>query len=247
MDPPVSYDGTSMRNETYKVLQAVRQLDPEHDCLLGQYTAGEIDGRAVPGYREEKDVAAGSKTPTFADVRLKIDNWRWAGVPFRLRTGKRLPRRESEITVHFKPTPHLMFPRDDVKGLQNNTLTFRLQPDEGIFHRFLAKQPGPELRLQPVTMQFCYRTAFQIDELPSAYELLLLDEMQGDQTLFPRSDWIYKAWSIVDPIIRSHESADWSGPKPYAAGTWGPPPCDAPPEKLPPCSKAARSAADASG
>ena len=222
MDPPVSYDGLSLRNETFKVLQAVRPLDHAADCVLGQYAAGTIDGQSVPAYRYEPHVAQSSATPTFAALRVLIDNWRWADVPFYLRTGKRLPRRISEIALHFKATPHLMFPLTESGRLQNNTLTFRLQPQEGIFHRFLAKQPGPELRLRPVTMQFRYDAAFGVEELPSAYELLLLDEMQGDQTLFARSDWIYRAWSIVDPLVRRSETAA-SGDLPnYAAGTWGP-------------------------
>lgn len=222
MDPPVSYDGTSLRNETYKVLQAVRPLNLERDCVLGQYGAGTIEGQNVPSYRDEGHVAGDSTTPTFAAIRLSLDNWRWSGVPFYLRTGKRLPRKVTEITVSFKPTPHLMFPLKNPERLQNNTLTFRLQPDEGIFHRFLAKQPGPELTLQPVTMRFRYDAAFGIEELPGAYEWLLLDEMQGDQTLFPRSDWIYKAWSIVDPLVRKQQSQAPRDFPNYAAGAWGP-------------------------
>jgi glucose-6-phosphate 1-dehydrogenase len=227
MDPPVCYDGMSLRNETFKVLQAVRPVDLAADCVLGQYGAGQIDGRQVPGYQDEPHVSHGSATTTFAALRLWIDDWRWAGVPFYLRTGKRLARKVSEITVHFKPTPHLMFSQQDPRPLQTNTLTFRLQPDEGIFHRFLAKQPGPELTLQPVTMRFRYDTAFCIDELPGAYELLLLDEMQGDQTLFPRSDWIYKAWSIVDPVVRWLETNPPHDFPNYAAGVWGPSGADA--------------------
>ncbi len=227
MDPPVLYDGTSLRNETFKVLQAVRPLDLATDCVLGQYGAGQIDGQDVPAYEDEPHVARGSATPTFAALRLWLDNWRWSGVPFYLRTGKRLARKVSEITVHFKPTPHLMFSQQNPRPLQTNTLTFRLQPDEGIFHRFLAKQPGPELTLQPVTMRFRYDTAFCIDDLPGAYELLLLDEMQGDQTLFPRSDWIYKAWSIVDPLIRRQDANPPHDFPNYAAGAWGPAGADA--------------------
>jgi glucose-6-phosphate 1-dehydrogenase len=222
MDPPVSYDAISLRNETFKVLQAVRPLDLARDCVLGQYGAGEIDGHNVPGYRQQEHVDRNSKTPTFAAIRFSLDNWRWSGVPFYLRSGKRLPRKVTEITIHFKPTPHLMFAPKDPARLRSNTLTFRLQPEEGIFHRLLAKQPGPEFTLQPVTMRFCYDAAFGIEELPGAYEWLLLDEMQGDQTLFPRSDWIYKAWSIVDPLVERHESAGDKGFPNYAAGAWGP-------------------------
>lgn len=222
MDPPVSYDGTSLRNETLKVLQSIRPLDYQQDCVIGQYGAGEIEGFAVPGYREEVGVADGSKTPTFVALRLHLDSWRWSDVPFYLRTGKRLPRKLTEISIHFKPTPHLMFPVQPPGQLQHNTLTFRLQPDEGIFHQFLAKQPGPDLCLRPVTMRFHYETAFGIDELPGAYEWLLLDAMHGDQTLFPRSDWIYKAWSIVDSLIRQAETEPPMALPTYAAGTKGP-------------------------
>ena len=221
MDPPVSYDGTSLRNETFKVLQAVRPLTPS-DYVLGQYGAGQVDGQSVPAYGDEEHVARGSNTPTFAALRLHLDNWRWSGVPFHIRTGKRLPHKVSEISIHFKPTPHLMFPTGEPQQLQKNALTFRLQPDEGIFYRFLAKQPGPDLHLQPVTMRFRYDAAFAIDEMPGAYEWLLLDEMQGDQTLFPRSDWIYKAWSIVDPLVQRQEAESNCNFPNYAAGSWGP-------------------------
>ena len=222
MDPPVSYDQRSLRNETFKVLQAIRPLDLQRDCVLGQYGAGKLDGRDVPGYRDEEHVDSQSTAPTFAALRLSLDNWRWSGVPFYLRTGKRLPRKITEITVHFKPTPHCMFARQDAAPLQSNTLTFRLQPEEGISRSFLAKQPGPEFSLKPVTMRFRYDAAFGIEEMPGAYEWLLLDAMQGDQTLFPRSDWVYKAWSIVDPLVRQHEAEAPRDFPNYAAGSWGP-------------------------
>jgi glucose-6-phosphate 1-dehydrogenase len=138
MEPPVAYDGTALRNETAKVLQAVKPPNVRRDGVLGQYGAGESDGQRVRAYREEADVPATSTTPTFAALRLGIDNWRWAGVPFYLRSGKRLPRKLTEISIHFKPTPHLMFPVDDAEHLQRNVLVFRLQPDEGIIHTFLA-------------------------------------------------------------------------------------------------------------
>jgi glucose-6-phosphate 1-dehydrogenase len=222
MEPPVSYDGTSLRNETLKAIQAVRPLDWGQDWVLGQYGAGEVAGRQVRAYRDEKDIPETATTPTFAALRLKLDSWRWAGVPFYLRSGKRLPRKLTEITVHFKPTPHLMFPIEDPQRLQHNILTFRLQPDEGILHTFVAKQPGPDICLRPVTMNFRYDTTFGIEEPPSAYEWLLLDAMQGEQTLFPRSDWIYKAWSIVDPITQHWEAEPPQDLPNYAAGSWGP-------------------------
>jgi glucose-6-phosphate 1-dehydrogenase len=227
MEPPVSYDGLSLRNETFKVLQAVRPVDLHANCLLGQYGAGMIGLRKVRAYRDEQDVANDSTTPTFAALKLTLDNWRWAGVPFYLRTGKRLPRKLTEIIIAFKPTPHLMFPIDMPGPLQNNILTFRLQPAEGILHTFLAKQPGPDICLRPVTMDFCYEKTFGIEEPPSAYEWLLLDVMQGDQTLFARSDWIYRAWSIVDPINARWEAEPATDLPNYAAGSWGPAAADA--------------------
>jgi glucose-6-phosphate 1-dehydrogenase len=151
-----------------------------------------------------------------------LDTWRWAGVPFYLRTGKRLPRKVAEITLQFKPASTPMFPATATGALSGNTLTFRLQPDEGIHHTFAAKQPGPGMCIQPVTMHFCYDAAFGISELPSAYEWLLLDAMHGDQTLFPSADWIYKAWSIVDPLITRWEALPPRHLPNYAAGTWGP-------------------------
>jgi glucose-6-phosphate 1-dehydrogenase len=222
MEPPLSYDGVALRNETVKVLQAVQPIDPQHDCVLGQYGSGAIEGHAVPAYREEDGVPADSTAPTFAALKLTLDNWRWAGVPFYLRTGKRLPQKCSEITVHFKPTPHLMFPAGAGERLHSNVLTFSLQPNEGIVHTFLAKQPGPDVCLRPVTMHFRYDLTFGIERPPSAYEWLLHDAMQGDQTLFARSDWIYTAWLIVDPVIKHWETPAAPGLPLYAAGTWGP-------------------------
>jgi glucose-6-phosphate 1-dehydrogenase len=162
-----------------------------------------------------------STTPTFAALKLTLGNWRWAGVPFYLRTGKRLPQKRTEITIQFKPTPHLMFPNDS-GWLHSNRLTFCLQPNEGIMHTFLAKQPGPDICLRPVTMHFRYDLAFGIKYPPSAYEWLLHDAMQGNQTLFARSDWIYRAWSIVGPVLKHLEETTTPGLSIYPAGTWGP-------------------------
>jgi glucose-6-phosphate 1-dehydrogenase len=228
MEPPVFYDGLSLRNETFKVLQAVHPLDLATDCVLGQYGAGETeDGNWMPAYRDEENVSPASTTPTFAALKLQLMNWRWEGVPFYLRTGKRLAQKLTEITIQFKPTPHVMFPIADHGQLRCNSLTFRLQPGEGIIHTFLAKQPGPDICLQPVRMHFRYDHAFGIETPPSAYEWLLHDAMQGNQTLFPRSDWIYKAWSLVDPLIKRWESNALSDLPLYAAGSWGPAAADA--------------------
>jgi len=221
LEPPVNYD-ESLRSETIKVLDSVCKINIEKDAVLGQYGEGKIKDENVVSYRNEKNVAADSATPTFASFKLMIDNWRWAGVPFYLRTGKRLKRKLTEVTIQFKPTPHLMFPGYKKDGLNRNVLTFRLQPDEGIVYTFMAKQPGAELMLQPVNLNFQYDSAFGISEPPSAYQWLLFDAMKGDQTLFPRADWIYKAWSIVDPVIKKWESKPWIQLPNYSAGTWGP-------------------------
>ena len=221
IEPPVRYDGAGLRDETAKVMQAIRPLDVRKDAVRGQYGPGHMDGKAVPGYRAEKNVASDSNTATFAALRIMIDNWRWAGVPFYLRTGKRLARKVTEVAIHFKPTPHLMFPieQDSSSG---NVLAFRLQPEEGIMQTFVAKQPGPGLCLEPVTMNFRYASAFGIEQLPNAYSWLLHDAMGGDQTLFARADWIYRAWQIVEPVI-AHWTSEVAPDFPnYTAGSWGP-------------------------
>jgi glucose-6-phosphate 1-dehydrogenase len=220
IEPPARFDGNGLRNETVKVLEAVRPLDVANDCVAGQYGSGEGEER-VPGYRSEKNVSEDSRTPTFAALKLNIDNWRWSGVPFYLRTGKRLARKLTEIVIHFKPTPHSMFEDDD--GVPRaSQIAFRLQPEEGIIHSFLGKQPGPGLCIRPVRMNFLYADAFGVEEPPSAYAWLLLDIMHGDQTLFARADWIPRAWSIVDPLVQkwgTHPPADFPN---YRAGSWGP-------------------------
>jgi len=221
IEPPVRYDGAGLRDETAKVMQAIRPLDVRKDAVRGQYGPGHMDGKAVPGYRAEKNVVLESNTATYAALRVMIDNWRWAGVPFYLRTGKRLARKVTEVAIHFKPTPHLMFPieQDSSSG---NVLAFRLQPEEGIMQTFVAKQPGPGLCLEPVTMNFRYASAFGIEQLPNAYSWLLHDAMGGDQTLFARADWIYRAWQIVEPVI-AHWTSEVAPDFPnYTAGSWGP-------------------------
>ena len=221
IEPPVNYDA-SLRSETVKVLNSVCKIDIEKDFVLGQYDKGNINGIEVPAYRDEKNVKIDSHTPTFAAFKIMIDNWRWAGVPFFLRTGKRLKNKLTEVTIQFKPTPHFMFPTHERSEQHKNILTFRLQPNEGIVYTFMAKQPGAELHLKPVNLNFQYDTAFNIAEPPSAYQWLLFDAMKGDQTLFPRGDWIYKAWSIIDPIIKKWESDPWIKLPNYPSGSWGP-------------------------
>ena len=221
IEPPNRFDGASLRDETVKVLEAIA---PPGDTSVagGQYGPGVVNGAKLLGYREEAGVTPGSRTRTFAALKLEIDNWRWAGVPFYLRTGKRLARRLTEVVIQFKPTPHLMFPVDRGQ-MHSNVLLFRLQPDEGIVQTFAAKQPGPEVTVTPVTMSFSYASAFGIARAPRAYAWLLHDAMKGDQTLFARADWIDRAWRIVDPLIERWNAAGGADPFPnYAPGSWGP-------------------------
>lgn len=212
MEPPVSFDSDSIRDEKVKVLQAVRRWsvsDCERTVARGQYE----------GYRDEDNVDRSSSVETFVAMRLNIDNWRWAGVPFYLRTGKKLASKETEVVITFKEVPHLLFKKTAVEELKTNALHIRIQPDEGITLTFGAKEPSQELSLRSVDMDFDYENEFG-SGTPEAYERLLLDAMLGDTTLFIRDDEILEAWEIVDPIIKY-----WQGggrPAVYEAGTWGP-------------------------
>jgi len=223
MEPPLAFEATAVRDEKVKVLRAIRPLigeDIDQSTVRGQYTAGWVLGEQVPGYREEKNVAAESQTETFAALRLFVDNWRWAGVPFYIRAGKRLPKRVTEIRIQFKRPPHLTFGRDAMKEVDPNAITLRIQPEEGISLKFGAKVPSAGLRIRSVTMDFQYVTSFLV-EAPEAYERLLLDCMIGDPTLFTRADEVEAAWKLIDPI-----EAAWRAGRPplglYASGTWGP-------------------------
>ena len=223
MEPPLVFEANAVRDEKVKVLRALRPIldaDVEHSTVRGQYTKGWVLGEQVDGYREEHSVAPGSLTETFAALRLFVDNWRWANVPFYIRAGKRLPKRATEIRVLFKRPPHLMFGREAAQELDPNAITLHIQPEEGISLRFGAKVPSAGVRLRSVAMEFQYMTSFLI-ETPEAYERLLLDCMIGDPTLFTRSDEVEAAWKLIDPI-----EAAWRDGRPplamYAAGTWGP-------------------------
>jgi glucose-6-phosphate 1-dehydrogenase len=221
MEPPVAYNPQSLRDETVKVLRAISPPHPE-ECVCGQYGPGTIDGEEVAAYRDEERVAPNSITSTYAAMRLEVGTWRWSGVPFYLRTGKRLARKLAEVAVYFKPTPHLMFPLDDGRPHYQNILSFRLQPEEGIVQRFIAKQPGSAICLTPVTSRFLYADTFGISSPPRAYAWLLLDVMEGDPTLFTREDWIDQAWSIVDPVVSRLADQPPAGLPNYAAGSLGP-------------------------
>ena len=212
MEPPVAFDADAMRDEKVKVLRAVRT---NAEFVLGQYSAGAIGTSDVPAYRDEPDVAKDSRTETFAALKLYIDNWRWGGVPFYIRSGKRLPKRTTEIAVVFRPVAHALF---GSSATQQNVLSVRVQPDEGISIRFNAKVPGESYRPRAVNMDFSYGAAFG-GQAPEAYERLLLDALRGDQTLFTRSDEVQAAWRIVGDVLTSSAEKE---PAPYESGSWGP-------------------------
>jgi glucose-6-phosphate 1-dehydrogenase len=223
MEPPVAFEADAVRDETAKVLRALRPLplDDLHEwAVRGQYGAGQIDGQSVAAYRAEPNVAPGSIAPTYAALKVRLDNWRWEGVPFYLRSGKRMARKLTRIAVRFKRTPHLMFRPLRDRAPTANWLLFNIQPDEGIALTFEVKQPAGEMRMQSVDMQFDYDAIF--GDPPEAYEGLLLDALQGDQTLFVRADWVEMAWRFITPLL-----GVWAANPPddfpnYAAGSWGP-------------------------
>ena len=224
MEPPAAFRPDAVRDERSKVLAAIRPVgqDEIDDCAVrGQYAPGVVGGEPVPGYRGEERVAPGSETPTYAALRLLIDNWRWQGVPFFLRSGKRMPRRVTEISIHFRQPPHLMFPLVAGESMLSNVLAFRVQPDEGISLCLEVKAPAIDLRLVTAGMEFSYARSFGPAE-HSAYETLLLDCMLGDTTLFARSDGVEAAWRVVDPLIEAWEQRGAEDLPSYAAGEWGP-------------------------
>jgi glucose-6-phosphate 1-dehydrogenase len=229
MEPPARFEAEAVRDEKVKVLRALRPLerrDVATHTVRAQYAAGATGGVAVPGYREEPGVSPDSETETYLAVRLEIDNWRWAGVPFYLRSGKRLPKRATEIAIVFKQPPHALFRSAGCASLQANVLRLRIQPDEGISLSFGSKSPGQALHIDPVRMDFNYLTAFGADP-PEAYERLLLDCNLGDPTLFARRDEVELAWEHTDAIVNAWRSEGKPPLLPYSAGTWGPPEADA--------------------
>jgi glucose-6-phosphate 1-dehydrogenase len=222
MEPPATFEADALRDEKVKVLRAIgtRHTDPGKDVVRGQYGPGWVAAKPVPGYREEQDVDPASETETYVAARLDIDDWRWSGVPFYVRTGKRLPKRSTEIAIQYREVPHRLF-RDADTDPEANLLAIRIQPDEGIMLRFGAKVPGLGMAIRPVTMDFTYGSAFSVDS-PDAYETLILDALQGDASLFTRADEVEEAWSIVDPIIDTWASSPPPDFPNYDAGTWGP-------------------------
>lgn len=224
MEPPVSFEADAVRDEQTKILQAISPLDPEdvlHNAVRGQYGEGEIDGQAVPGYRDEERVAPNSNTETFAALKLCIDNWRWADVPFYVRTGKRMATRHSSIVVEFKKAPFVLFRETEVERLRTNRIVLHIQPDEGITLHFGAKIPGPVVNIGPVDMDFDYRDHFG-EQVATGYERLLYDCMIGDATLFQRADMVDASWSIVEPVLDVWSALPARDFPNYAAGSWGP-------------------------
>lgn len=224
MEPPNSLDADSLRTEKVKVIQATHLADLENidrSAVRGQYTNGWMGGKQVPGYREEEGAAPNTTTPTYAALKMYVDNWRWQGVPFYLRTGKRLAKRESEIAIHFRQVPFLMF-QSAAKQVNNNVLALRIQPDEGISLRFEVKTPGNSLRTRSVDMDFRYASAFG-QANADAYGRLLIDCMLGDQSLFTRGDEVEASWRILTPVLEAWDAPAAPNAIPlYEAGTWGP-------------------------
>src|SRR3989440_1845308 len=225
MEPPASLNSESVRDEKIKAMLSARPFTPERvraECVRGQYGAGSINGKPVPGYREEEGVPKDSTTETFAMVTMRFDNWRWSGVPFYIRSGKRLAKRVTEVAIQFKNAPHQLFGREMMEQVAPNQLVIRIQPDEGITLRFGAKVPGQVTRIRDVNMDFRYGASFGV-QLAEAYERLILDCILGDSTLYARKDMTERGWEIVMPIL-----AEWAAHKDeakfpnYEAGSWGP-------------------------
>ncbi|MDJ1483635.1 glucose-6-phosphate dehydrogenase [Cytophagaceae bacterium DM2B3-1] len=224
MEPPVQATESAIRNERMKLFQSLRPLSPEDiekNVIRGQYTSATIHGETVPGYREEEGVSPESRTETYVAMKFFIDNWRWSGVPFYIRTGKRMPTRVTEIVIHFNPTPHHLFVKNTGVMNQDNMLIIRIQPDEGMLLKFAMKIPGEGLRVTDVDMDFHYKDLADT-YIPEAYERLLLDCIQGDATLYARGDAVEAAWQFIDPILKAWETNPNIKMYGYPAGTWGP-------------------------
>src|SRR5271168_2235285 len=229
MEPPISFDADEVRNKQAEVLHAIQPLGPEDvltHAVRGQYGEGSEAGKPVPGYRTEKDVSPESNTETFVALKLMIDNWRWAGVPFYLRTGKRLARRTTEVVIQFRRTPFVLFRNTTVKNVETNRLVIHIQPEEGISLSFGAKIPGSVMKLGLVNMDFDYTTYFGAEH-NTGYERLIRDCMAGDATLFQRADMVEAGWNVIQPIIDVWHALPARDFPNYPAGTWGPADSDA--------------------
>ena len=224
MEPPVSFEADSVRDEQAKILQAIQPFSPEdvlHCAVRGQYGPGEINGKKVKGYREEEKVSPTSNTETFAALKLSIDNWRWADVPFFVRTGKRMPAKHSSIIIQFKKAPFVLFRETSIEKLTTNRIVIHIQPDEGITLHFGAKVPGPVVNMGAVDMDFNYLDHFG-EQVATGYERLLFDCMIGDATLFQRADMVEASWRVVTPVLDVWKAIPARDFPNYAAGTWGP-------------------------
>jgi glucose-6-phosphate 1-dehydrogenase len=226
LEPPLAFEADAVRDEKVKVLRSIRRIPLDKvsgQVVRGRYQNGAVDGEVVTGYLAEEGVDPNSTTETYMAMQLIIDNWRWAGVPFFIRAGKRLAKRVTEISIHFKEVPHLLFRNQDIKNWTSNVLSFRIQPDEGITFKISAKPPGPKVQVQSVNMDFSYGSSFGV-ETPEAYERLLLDAMKGDATLFTRNDEIEQAWDLLENIFSSWDGKEGQTPPVYGyeAGSWGP-------------------------
>ena len=224
MEPPAAFDPASVRNEKVKVLKAVRPMTPEQvlqQTVRGQYGAGSIDGKVVPGYQQEPGVSPNSWTETYAALELSIDNWRWAGVPFYLRSGKRLTKRDTQIVITFRRAPLRLFADTAVHDLESNVLVIHVQPDEKITLRIQAKRPGTTVTVVPVQMEFQYETLGEASP-STGYETLLYDCMNGDSTLYNRADMVEASWSVVTPILDVWKALPPRDFPNYTAGSWGP-------------------------
>jgi glucose-6-phosphate 1-dehydrogenase len=224
MDPPVALDGNAVRDEKVKVLRAIRLYNPdevERQVVRGYYSEGSVGGKPAVGYRQEKGVSPDTLTETFLALKLHIDNWRWAGVPFYLRSGKHLPKRSTEIAIQFKQIPLSLFGRNSGSTIEPNLLALNIQPDEGISLRFGSKLPGSAVQVRPVSMDFRYGTSFGVPA-PEAYERLILDCMLGEPALFTRDDEVDAAWTFINRILESWRQSTAKNLPSYEAGTWGP-------------------------
>ena len=224
MEPPVALTADAIRDEKVKVLRSLRPFTPEEVALWtvrGQYGPGVITEEAVPGYRQEESVDSHSETDTFAAFKFQINNWRWSGVPFYVQAGKRMPRRVTEVKIQFKSVPDILFARTQSDGLCPNLLTLRIQPDEGASIEIGSKEPGPEMNIQPVQMNFQYGSTFNAP-IRDAYERLILDAVRGDASLFARNDEVEAAWTLITPILDAWRDLSCPLFPNYAAGTWGP-------------------------
>jgi len=227
MEPSSTYDAQRVRDERAKLLRSIRVMNPEEvgeNAVAGQYGPARVGGADIPGFRQEPGVEPEAQVDTYAAATFFIENWRWSGVPFFIRTGKRLPKRVTEIAIEFNSAPHLLFDGHGTVAAPN-LLILRIQPEEGISLKFLSKQPGAGMTLRPVSMDFNYGSSFG-ERTPTAYETLLLDAVLGDATLYTRQDMVEASWRVVEPILEDWANRKFDFPN-YPAGSWGPEKADA--------------------